>query len=181
MTSNAVKKLFDEMSEQKTVYIGLGSNLEQPEQQIKKAIQALNSLNEIVVLKDSGYFSSKPMGPSDQPDFINAVVELKTTLIASELLEACQLIEHQQGRVKNRRWGERTIDLDILLYADEQIETDALTIPHPGICLRDFVYLPLLKLVPDIVIHGKGRLKDMVATTEDGVADYNCQYAGDVL
>ena len=135
-------------------YIGLGSNLEQPYQQIKNAITALNNLAGTKVKTDSGYFKSKPMGPEDQPDYVNAVVELETVIGVKKLLEYCQLIEKQQNRIKTRFWGERTIDLDILLYADQQIETEGLILPHPGICQRDFVYLPLLKIKPDINVPG---------------------------
>ena len=123
----------------RAVYIGLGSNIEQPYLQIKNAMIALNDLPDTVVLTDSGYYKSKPMGPEDQPDYVNAVVEIETALDASELLKSCQLIEQQQGRIKKRHWGERCIDLDILLYVDLQILTDDLTLPHPGIWLRDFV------------------------------------------
>ena len=126
-----------------TAYIGLGSNIEQPYMQIKNAISALDNLPDTDVIMDSGYFRSKPMGPKDQPDYVNAAVVIETLLAATELLACCQLIEKQQGRIKKRLWGERCIDLDILLYADQQIATDELTVPHPGICKRDFVYLPL--------------------------------------
>jgi 2-amino-4-hydroxy-6-hydroxymethyldihydropteridine diphosphokinase len=167
------------------VYIGLGSNLGQPTQQIKSAIAALDDLAETKVLRDSGYFTSKPMGPEDQPDYVNAVVELETSLPAMTLLLQCQEIEKQQGRVKNRFWGERTIDLDILLYADEQIKSDNLLLPHPGICQRDFVYLPLLKLKPEIIIPGKGLLhviirSEKLASEADVNTDYGCQFAGNI-
>jgi 2-amino-4-hydroxy-6-hydroxymethyldihydropteridine diphosphokinase len=98
-------------------YIGLGSNIEQPYQQIKNAIIALDKIPDTKVRRDSGYYKSRPMGPEDQPDYVNAVVELETILTPAELLEHCQRIEQQQGRVRLRRWGERSIDLDILLYA----------------------------------------------------------------
>lgn len=172
------------------VYIGLGSNLEQPYLQIKKAIVALHNLPGTKVLNDSGYFKSSPMGPEDQPDYINAVVELETTLDAIELLQRCQQIEQQQGRVKKRHWGERSIDLDILLYADELIDAENLMVPHPGICQRDFVYLPLLKLNPEIDIPGKGVLKNIlnveqkqfIDTTSETVVntDYGCQFVGKI-
>ncbi|NOQ69471.1 MAG: 2-amino-4-hydroxy-6-hydroxymethyldihydropteridine diphosphokinase, partial [Gammaproteobacteria bacterium] len=100
----------------RAVYIGLGSNMQQPYSQIKKAIAALNNSPDTEVLIDSGYFRSKPMGPEDQPDYVNAVVEIETALDATALLKNCQLIEAQQGRIKKRHWGERCIDLDILLY-----------------------------------------------------------------
>ena len=164
----------------RTVYIGLGSNIEQPYVQIKNAITALSDMPDTEVLADSGYFKSKPMGPEDQPDYVNSVVEIETTLSATELLKNCQLIEQQQGRIKTRHWGERTIDLDILLYADEQIETKDLTLPHPGICQRDFVYLPLLKLNPEVVIPGKGKLSLTVGSATEKTADFACQFAGNI-
>lgn len=168
-----------------SVYIGLGSNLEQPFQQIKNAIVAIDELPNTKVIKDSGYFKSRPMGPEDQPDYINAVIEIETQMQALDLLKSCQAIELQQGRIKTRRWGERTIDLDILLYADQQIETDELVIPHPGISQRDFVYMPLLKLDATLKIPGLGVLEDSVRS-DDKLAvdvtktDYSCQYAGNI-
>ncbi len=165
-----------------TVYIGLGSNIEQPYQQIKAAIVALDALPETRVIKDSGYFKSRPMGPEDQPDYVNAVVEIETVINADALLQHCQHIEKQQGRVKLRRWGERCIDLDILLYADAQIQTENLTVPHPGICLRDFVFLPLLNLNPDVQVPGRGLLSDVAesAAQEKYKTDYDCQFAGNI-
>jgi 2-amino-4-hydroxy-6-hydroxymethyldihydropteridine diphosphokinase len=167
------------------VYIGLGSNLGQPYLQIKNAIAALDNLANTKVLKDSGYFESKPMGPENQPDFVNAVVEIETTMEATELLKQCQLIEAQQGRIKLRHWGERTIDLDVLLYADQQIKTEDLTVPHPGICQRDFVYKPLLKLNPDVIIPGAGLLNAVIESVEEHASekyktDYSCQFAGNI-
>lgn len=161
-------------------YIGLGSNLEQPYQQIKNAISALNNLAGTNVKSDSGYFKSKPMGPEDQPDYVNAVVELETEIGVKKLLEYCQLIEKQQNRIKTRFWGERTIDLDILLYADQQIETEDLIIPHPGICQRDFVYLPLLKISPDINVPGTGLLNDIVKLAGAESSDFSCHFAGNI-
>ncbi len=162
------------------VYIGLGSNIEQPYLQIKNAIIALDKLPAITVTMDSGYFKSKPMGPEDQPDYVNAVVELETSMDAIELLKHCQQIEKQQGRIKLRHWGERTVDLDILLYADQQIETEELIVPHPGICQRDFVYMPLLKIKPDIKVPGTGLLNNMVKLTGDVSSDFACQFAGSI-
>ena len=147
---------------------------------------ALHEMPAITVIKDSGYYKSRPMGPEDQPDFVNAVVQIETALSAVELLEHCQLIEQQQGRIKTRHWGERSIDLDVLLYADKQFETDDLTVPHPGICQRDFVYMPLLKLNPVIEIPGIGLLSQAVAMSDIEAAakkdetDYGCQFAGNI-
>jgi 2-amino-4-hydroxy-6-hydroxymethyldihydropteridine diphosphokinase len=162
------------------IYIGLGSNIENPDMQIKNAIKALNELPESKVLMNSGYYRSKPMGPKDQPDYVNAVVEIETVWPADELLKKCQLIEQNQGRVKDRHWGERTIDLDILLYADQQIKTDELSVPHPGIDSRDFVYMPLLKINPEVQVPGKGLLKIIVESVSEKNADFACQFAGNI-
>lgn len=162
------------------VYIGLGSNLENPFLQIKNAMVALGDLHNTKVLNDSGYYKSKPMGPKDQPDYINAVVEIETELSAEYLLINCQKIEKQQGRIKQRHWGERTIDLDILLYADKQIKTNILTIPHPGLARRDFVYLPLLKINSEVVVPGEGKLKTIVQSIGNISADYACEFAGNI-
>jgi len=169
------------------VYIGLGSNIEQPYQQIKKAIVALEAVPEASVLGDSGYFKSRPMGPKDQPDYVNAVVKIETTIHAEDLLAHCQQIEKQQGRVKHRHWGERSIDLDILLYGDQKIQTADLTVPHPGVCLRDFVFLPLLKLNADVVIPDKGLLSEILEiktinkpALKKYKTDYDCQFAGNI-
>ena len=158
-------------------YIGLGSNLDQPYQQIKNAIKAITDLPEVTVRTDSGYYTSKPMGPDDQPDFVNAVIEIETSMSALELLDSCQKIEQQQGRIKTRHWGERSIDLDILLYSDLEIDTEKLTVPHSGVRLRDFVYMPLLKINPEINIPGHGLLKDNVQSTD---TDYGCHFAGNI-
>ena len=184
--------------QRKTVYIGLGSNIEQPYVQIKNAILALRDLPDTSVICDSGYYKSKPMGPKDQPDFVNAVVELQTILSATELLTHCRKIEQQQGRVKQRHWGERTIDLDILLYADLKMKTDELELPHPGMSQRDFVYLPLLKLNPEIIVPGLGALKNIVPLIKnesekhqssvellssvdlDTNTEFDCRYVGNI-
>ncbi|MBE9568794.1 MAG: 2-amino-4-hydroxy-6-hydroxymethyldihydropteridine diphosphokinase [Proteobacteria bacterium] len=162
------------------VYIGLGSNLDRPVSQLQKAITALGQLPGTRVLADSGYYTSKPMGPEDQPDYYNAVVQIETSLLPHALLEQCQAIEHQQGRVKTRHWGERCIDVDILLYADQQISEPDLTIPHPGISQRDFVYKPLLKLHAEIEIPGEGLLAVLVEKKkgENPETGYDCSFAG---
>ena len=169
----------------KIAYIGLGSNIEQPYLQIKNAITALDGLPDTRVTADSGYYKSRPMGPEDQPDYVNAVVKIETALEAADLLIRCQQIEDQQGRVRSRRWGERCIDLDVLLFADQQIKTDKLTVPHPGITQRDFVYIPLLKLDPAVAIPGESALKDLLQAgsdlmSDESTSDYGCQYAGDI-
>ena len=162
------------------VYIGLGSNLNDPQLQIKNAMDAIQGLSDTEIRRDSGYFNSRPMGPEDQPDYVNAVIELATGLSAKELLAQCQLIEQQQGRIKTRHWGERNIDLDILLYAEQQIKKVDLTVPHPGICERDFVYLPLLSLNQNIAIPGQGLLSEIINSEENNTGEYGCQFVGKI-
>ena len=159
-------------------YIGLGSNLDRPRSQVKRAILALAELPETRVIQDAGYYVSSPMGPADQPDYINTVVQIETRLSPQDLLHACQQIEQQLGRIRTRHWGERTIDLDILLYGDRQIETDTLRIPHPGIWQRDFVYLPLLAIDDTISLPGSGQLKTIIEHDHKQDADFACRFDG---
>jgi len=103
------------------------------------------------------------MGPQDQPDYLNAVVGLQTTLAAFDLLSELQNIEHVHGRVRDgERWGPRTLDLDLLLYADEIISTPRLSVPHPGIAERSFVLLPLAELAPDLTVPNKGTVSKLL-------------------
>jgi len=144
-------------------YIGLGSNLENPEQQIRMARLAIAGLAEVDELAFSSLYRSPPMGPQDQPDYINAVMAVTTNLSAIGLLRCLQRIELNQGRVrKGQRWGARTLDLDLLLYADRQIDEADLTVPHPGMGTRAFVLYPLYEIAPDLVVPGKGALADLV-------------------
>jgi 2-amino-4-hydroxy-6-hydroxymethyldihydropteridine diphosphokinase len=140
------------------VYIGLGSNLADPEQQILSAIEDIAAIKETTLLQQSSLYSSPPMGPQDQPDYINAVVCIDTTLSAHKLLDALQKIEQQHGRIRKRHWGERTLDLDILLFADKVIEDERLSVPHPGMASRAFVLFPLAEIAPEISIPGMGEL-----------------------
>ena len=147
------------------VFIGLGSNLSEPLAQLKKALAALNKMNDSQFIKVSHFYRSLPMGPQDQPDYINAVAELKTKLSAEQLLDALQKIENEQGRVRQQRWGARTLDLDILLYGDEVINTARLTVPHYGMKERNFVLYPLSELVNgDFNIPNMGTMKELVAS-----------------
>lgn len=140
-------------------YIGLGSNLEMPAEQIKSALAALQKLPATKLLKASSLYSSPPMGPQDQPDYINAVALLETALKPHELLDQLQKIEQQHGRQRKRHWGERTLDLDILLYDAQMIEDERLSVPHPGLTERAFVVYPLLEIAGDIPIPGQDSLQ----------------------
>ena len=135
-------------------FIGLGSNLEQPQEQVVQACKALAELPDSQLLAVSSPYSSKPVGPQDQPDFINAVAMLETRLAPEALLDQLQQQEQHQGRVRRRHWGERTIDLDILLYGDRILNTERLIIPHAELHKRSFVVIPLLELAPELVLPG---------------------------
>lgn len=136
-------------------YIGLGSNLSNKlgdsQAILRDAVQALAHYGDVQV---SGLYASKPLGPQDQPDFVNAAASLRTTLPPLALLDVLQQLENAAGRVKLRHWGERTLDLDLLLYADQTIESPRLTVPHAGILQRHFVMLPLLDLNPQLQVAG---------------------------
>ncbi len=145
-------------------YIGLGSNLAEPIEQVKSARISIASIDGVKELAFSSLYQSAPMGPPDQPDYVNAVVAIETTLAPLPLLRALQAIEHAQGRVrKGERWGARTLDLDILLYNQQQISVPDLVVPHVGIAERSFVLYPLAELDPHLVIPGKGALTDLLA------------------
>lgn len=133
-------------------YIALGSNLNQPVEQLNEALATLAQLPHSALGAVSSFYQSKPLGPQDQPDYTNAVVCLDTALSPLELLDALQQIENDQGRVRLRRWGERTLDLDILLYGDQIIQSERLTIPHYDMYNREFVIVPLYEIATDLVL-----------------------------
>lgn len=130
-----------------TVFIGLGSNLDEPLSQLESALEHLKQISTLTFVNCSNFYSSPPMGPQEQPDYINAVVEVTTELTAEQLLDELQNIENIQGRVRSQRWGPRTLDLDILLFGNKEINTDRLIVPHSGISERNFVLYPLSDLV----------------------------------
>jgi 2-amino-4-hydroxy-6-hydroxymethyldihydropteridine diphosphokinase len=149
MSVEQTKKPMEKTAE-KTAFIGLGSNLHQPVEQLKLAVEALQrhpDLNNVVC---SRFYASKPQGPQDQPDFVNAVARVQTALDPFALLAELQAIEQQMGKVKHRHWGERCIDLDLLLYEQQRLDTETLKLPHPHMAERDFVLLPLQELAPDL-------------------------------
>jgi len=134
-----------------TAYIGLGSNLSEPIEQVKNAVKQIEKIAQSQVTAVSSLYLSKPMGPQDQNDYINAIIALNTSLSAIELLNALQAIENEAGRVrKENRWGARILDLDIILFGNEVINSERLTIPHYGMAEREFVLLPLVELAPSL-------------------------------
>lgn len=146
-------------------YIGLGSNLSEPVAQVRNAMATLNDVPDVKLVSTSSLYASRPQGPQDQPDFVNAVAKIETRLSASALLSVLQKIEREQGKVKKRHWGERVIDLDILLYGDATIDTSDLKIPHPEMIHRDFVLLPLSELVSELPL--LGHVGDLVEALDE--------------
>ena len=147
------------------VYIGLGANLAQPVQQLEQAVLALQSIKQTTLAQVSGFYSSKPMGPQDQPDYVNAVAALHTRLAAEDLLTELQQIEMEQGRQrKDERWGPRTLDLDILLFGNDLIQTERLIVPHYGMKQREFVLYPLAELNSNLVLPDGTRLTELLKT-----------------
>lgn len=145
------------------VYIGIGSNLDNPQQQVSRAVAAIKSLASTGSLSVSRLYGSKAIGPGPQPDYINAVVRLLTPLSAIDLLRQLQQIEQHQGRQRGEQaWMARSLDLDLLLYADQTINTEQLQVPHPHIAERQFVLQPLRDLQPDLQIQGLGKLSDLI-------------------
>ena len=133
-------------------YIGLGSNLGDSRQILTEAVQNLATLGQV---KTSRLYESPPMGPQDQPNYLNAVVRLETDLEPLVLLDELQRFENESGRVRLRRWGERTLDLDLLIYGQESSQNERLTVPHVGIIERDFVVIPLLDLDAEMQLKGQ--------------------------
>lgn len=146
------------------VYVGFGSNQGDSIDLLRRALTDLSRLPHSAVTAVSSLYRSKPMGPVAQPDFVNAVVALETTLAPLELLRALQDIEAAHGRVRtDLRWGPRTLDLDILVYDDVVMQSDELVVPHPGIADRSFVLIPLLEIAPDLAIPGIGAVRALAA------------------
>lgn len=147
-----------------TAYIGLGSNLANPVQRIKAARIAITQIAGVRELAFSSLYHSPPMGPQDQPDYVNAVMCVATDLPPIALLRCLQRIENDQGRVrKDQRWGARTLDLDVLIYGDQIIELPDLIVPHIGLAERAFVLYPLYEIAPHTVVPGKGNIADLLA------------------
>lgn len=133
-------------------FIGLGSNLEQPAAQLARAVSELAALPDTTLVAQSAFYASQPVGPQDQPDFVNGAVWLKTSLAPHQLLDWLQAIEQAHGRERLRHWGPRTLDLDLLLFGDQVLEDERLTVPHRELRNRDFALQPLLDLKPDLAL-----------------------------
>ena len=141
-----------------TCYLGLGSNLANelgtPVEHLQQAINSLRQHNAIRKVQVSSLYASAPMGPQDQPDFVNCVVGFATNLPPLALLTLCQQLEQEARRARLRHWGERSLDVDVLIYANQTIQLPTLTVPHAGIKERNFVLVPLAELNPHVLIDG---------------------------
>lgn len=151
------------MSDPVAAFIGLGSNLQDPRAQLVRAFDELAAIPATRLAARSPLYRSDPMGPPDQPDYINAVARLDTRLPAETLLDALQAIEQAHQRQRTVRWGPRTLDLDLLLYGDAVIAVEHLQVPHPQMHQRAFVLYPLADIAPTLVIPGHGPLPELLA------------------
>lgn len=149
-----------------TAYLGLGSNLKNPQQQLEEAVTALEETPGVSVQSVSRWFQSEPVGPPGQPDYINGAVTIQTTLTPDQLLDYTQAIENQQGRVRDIRWGPRTLDIDILLFDKTTLETPRLSIPHPRIAERNFVLYPLRDVCKDLIFPNGDTLDEVIYRLE---------------
>lgn len=152
------------MGENVTAYVGLGANLDQPADHIHRAFDDIAVLPHVRLTARSPLYKSAPLGPPDQPDYINAAAALETRLKPPDLLAALRGIEVRHGRKRgDTRWGPRVLDLDLLLYGDLVLDTPELTLPHPGLHERAFVLYPLADIAPALVIPGRGALRELCA------------------
>jgi 2-amino-4-hydroxy-6-hydroxymethyldihydropteridine diphosphokinase len=143
-------------------YVGLGANLGERERTLRAAVDALAAEDGIEVVAISTLRDTDPVGVGDQPRYLNGVAELETTLTARELLEALLAVEQQFGRVRvPGEHGPRTLDLDLLLYGDEELSEPGLTVPHPRLHERMFVLEPLIELAPGLVVPGRGEVESL--------------------
>jgi 2-amino-4-hydroxy-6-hydroxymethyldihydropteridine diphosphokinase len=152
-----------------TAFVGLGSNLQDPVDQVRRALIALAALPRTRLTEHSRLFRTPPLGPTGQPHYVNAVARLETRLAPLELLDRLQGIEVAQGRVRVERWGPRTLDLDLLLFGALRLDLERLTVPHAQLARRAFVLVPLAEVAPaDLEVPGLGPLAALVARCDRG-------------
>lgn len=156
-------------------YVGLGSNLDEPRQQVERGFEALARLPDTLLVARSRRYRSRPLGPQDQPDFVNAAAGLLTRLEPEALLVQLKQLEATLGREQPvRRWGPRVIDFDLLLYGAEVRATPVLTLPHPGLLERNWVLYPLKDIAPSLWVPGQGRAADLADRLgPDGIEPLN--------
>jgi 2-amino-4-hydroxy-6-hydroxymethyldihydropteridine diphosphokinase len=142
-------------------YVAIGSNLESPRKRVLEAMDRLAALSAANTLLRSHLYLSRPMGPQDQPDFVNAAAGLLTQDTPQQLLAALLDIERSMGRNRGERWGPRVIDLDLLWMVDTAVNEPGLKVPHPGVSIRNFVLYPLADIAPTMKIPGVGTILDL--------------------
>jgi 2-amino-4-hydroxy-6-hydroxymethyldihydropteridine diphosphokinase len=147
-------------------WIGLGSNLDSPHEHIERALLELDDLPLTRCRQQSSRYWSRPVGPADQPDFVNAVALLKTRLSPLALLDQLQALEQGHGRLRQRHWGPRTLDLDLLLFDNTCLSTPRLILPHPQMTRRGFVLVPLVELAPDLRLPDGQRIDELLASLD---------------
>ncbi len=143
-------------------FIAIGSNLEQPLQQVSLAVTELDTIPDTSLNAVSRWYQSAAIGPGNQPDYVNGVAELNTSLNPLDLLNQLQHIENQHQRKREQRWGARTLDLDLLYYGEQTINNERLTVPHPRLLERNFVLIPLLDLAPELSLHNGKTVRQQI-------------------
>jgi 2-amino-4-hydroxy-6-hydroxymethyldihydropteridine diphosphokinase len=152
-------------------YVAIGSNLNSPRERVLEGLERMNELPSTRLLLRSRLYLSRPMGPQDQPYFVNAAAGLLTQLAPEDLLAELLRLERAMGRERHERWGPRLIDLDLLWMVDSPVATAGLTLPHPGVSTRNFVLYPLADIVPTLNIPGHGSVLDLLARVgDDGIS-----------
>jgi 2-amino-4-hydroxy-6-hydroxymethyldihydropteridine diphosphokinase len=148
-------------------WLGLGSNLGDRERNLRQALESLSSAGDIEIVRASSLYETAPVGYTGQPDFLNLVAEVKTTLGPHALLRRCLQVENGMGRVREERWGPRVIDVDVLLYGDTVMDEEELALPHPEMLKRAFVLVPLLEIAPELQMPDGRRAADSLETLSE--------------
>jgi 2-amino-4-hydroxy-6-hydroxymethyldihydropteridine diphosphokinase len=152
-------------------YVAIGSNLNNPQAQVIEACMHLAALPDVHGLRVSRLYRTRPMGPQEQPDFVNAAVGLLSLLSAREMLDNLLQIERDMGRRRSERWGPRIIDLDLIWMMGDVLDEARLKVPHPGVSSRNFVLYPLADIAPTLTIPGHGKVSDLLqAAGDDGIS-----------
>jgi 2-amino-4-hydroxy-6-hydroxymethyldihydropteridine diphosphokinase len=153
-------------------YVAVGANLDDPLARVRESFAHLAAIRATKLVSTSRLYRTAPLGPQEQPDFINAAVGLLTQLTASELLIELKTLERAHGRVTPVvRWGPRRIDFDLLVFGTERIDSETLTVPHPGVPTRNFVLYPLLDFAPELFVPGHGRVRELASrVSADGLS-----------
>ena len=142
--------------------MAIGSNLNRPRERVREAYERLSALCATRLVLRSRLYESRPMGPQDQPRFVNAAAGLLTQLTARPLLDALLKVETDMGRIRQERWGPRVIDLDLIFLWGEAVEEPGLTVPHPAVSTRNFVLYPLADIAPTLAIPGHGHVQELL-------------------